>query len=183
MSSIKETLKGVLCVDVAEYIQNISNLDIYNIRNNFSNVMNEIPSAAMSFFGRQSSKGIYYELLWDGMCNGDGIFGEAMNSYEYEVFMNTEGYRWRNTIITFKQFLKNYICIAHHVFIDDVLEVAAAYPDTFMTQYFLSNYHNFCPLLHTLSPPLESQIKVDFSRTNKWVCYTNPVYAAMRIYR
>ena len=108
MSGVSMVLSPALCVDVAEYIQHISNCDIQTIRNNFANVMDEIPCAADSFFERLISKSDDFEwAAWNGLRDGHGIYGKAMNSAEYQELMNEEDIC--DPSITFEQNLKNEI--------------------------------------------------------------------------
>ncbi len=106
--SVVDTLTPILCKDVAEYIQEISNRDIQTIRNNFANVMDEILAEADSFFERMISKSDDFEwAAWNGIRDGHGIYGEAMNAEEYHTLMNEEDIC--DPSITFEQNLKNEI--------------------------------------------------------------------------
>ena len=106
--SVVDTLTPILCKDVAEYIQEMSNRDIRTIRNNFANVMAEIPAEADSFFERMISKSDDFEwAAWNGIRDGHGIYGEAMNAEEYHTLMNEEDIC--DPSITFEQNLKNEI--------------------------------------------------------------------------
>ena len=106
--SVVDTLTPILCKDVAEYIQEMSNRDIRTIRNNFANVMDEILAEADSFFERMISKSDDFEwAAWNGIRDGHGIYGEAMNAEEYHALMNEEDIC--DPSITFEQNLKNEI--------------------------------------------------------------------------
>ena len=106
MSGVKVALCPALCVDVAEYIQDISYRDIQNIRNNFANVMADIPDEADCFFERMISKSDDFEwAAWSGIRDGGGIYGDAMNAEEYHSWMNEEDIC--NPEITYEQNMKN----------------------------------------------------------------------------
>tara|TARA_B100001123_G_scaffold321514_1_gene360603 strand:- start:40 stop:450 length:411 start_codon:yes stop_codon:yes gene_type:complete len=108
MSGVKVALSPALCVDVAEYIQDMSYRDIQHIRNNFANVMDEIASAADSFFERKISKSDDFEwAAWSGIRDGGGIYGDAMNAEEYHSWMNEEDIC--NPEITYEQNMMNEI--------------------------------------------------------------------------
>ena len=108
MAGTKVALSPALCVDVAEYIQDMSYRDIQHIRNNFANVMDEIASAADSFFERKISKSDDFEwAAWSGIRDGGGIYGDAMNSAQYQALMDEEDIC--DPSITFEQNLKNEI--------------------------------------------------------------------------
>ena len=108
MAGVSIALSPALCVDVAKYIQDMSYCDIQHIRNNFVNVMDEIPCAADSFFERKISKSDDFEwAAWNGIRDGHGIYGEAMNSAQYQALMNEEDIC--DPSITFEQNLMNEI--------------------------------------------------------------------------